>query len=343
MTATMVQEVAGQELREAELCPDHLLRGQEEAFARDVERLRARSLEFAPARCPACRDGRHGRAFEKFGFAYDECEVCGTLFMNPRPTSEIIAGYYASSENYQYWAQHIFPASEAARREKIHVPWLRRVRGYAEQAGLRNGILMEVGPGFGTFSALAQASGAFSRVIAVEPTPELATAVRQRGVEVIECRIEDVPKELGTVDIMVAFEVLEHLHDPRVFLAGCRARLRTGGLLILSTPNAEGFDIATLREHSLAVDPEHITLFTPRALALATDAEGFRCMEITTPGRLDAEFVRAAALGSRIDLRHQPLLRRILVDEWDRLGAPFQRFLAEHQLSSHMWYAGVAT
>ena len=33
---------------------------------------------------------------------------------------------------------------------------------------------MEVGPGFGTFAALATASGAFERVVGVEPTPQMA-------------------------------------------------------------------------------------------------------------------------------------------------------------------------
>jgi hypothetical protein len=64
---------------------------------------------------------------------------------------------------------------------------------------------------------------------------------------------------------------------------------------------------------------------------------GFEVLETTTPARLDAEFVRTAALKGEIDLATQPLLQRVLIDEWDRLGWTFQRFLADNGLSSHMW------
>ena len=32
-------------------------------------------------------------------------------------------------------------------------------------------------------------------------------------------------------------------------------------------------------------------------------------------------------------------MRRVLIDEWETMGGPFQRFLAENGLSSHMWIA----
>jgi hypothetical protein len=32
-------------------------------------------------------------------------------------------------------------------------------------------------------------------------------------------------------------------------------------------------------------------------------------------------------------------LERVLVSEWDRLGWPFQMFLAEHGLLPHVWLA----
>jgi hypothetical protein len=57
-----------------------------------------------------------------------------------------MADYYANSENYAYWAKHIFPATEATRREKIHRPWLDRAIGYAEfvrEAALKGEIRLD--------------------------------------------------------------------------------------------------------------------------------------------------------------------------------------------------------
>src|SRR5581483_5633378 len=129
MTATTALK---EKLSEQELCPGDLLRGQEEAFARDIERLQARLDEFVTVPCPACGKADGKFFFSKHRFAYLSCPHCATLYMSPRPSPAVMASYYGNSENYQYWAKHIFPASEASRREKLHKPWLRRVLDFCD-------------------------------------------------------------------------------------------------------------------------------------------------------------------------------------------------------------------
>ena len=333
----------GEPLRESELCPDDLLAAQEAAFGRDVERLLARRADFVDVSCPACGGAAREPAFTKMGFDWVRCPACRTIYMSPRPSESIMAGYYSDSENYKFWAEHIFPASEDARRQKIHRPWLERVLSLCHRHDVPTGTLLEIGPGFGTFAEVATASKAFDRVVAVEPTPELAAACRDRGVEVIPKRIEDVEDELDLVDVVVCFETIEHLFEPAGLVRQCARLLRPGGLCILSCPNGEGFDIATLGPEALVVDPEHVNLFNPASLGALLTGLGFDIVEVGTPGRLDAEFVRQAALEGRYDLDGQPLLRRVLIDEWEALGWPFQQFLAEHGLSSHMWLAARRT
>ena len=326
-----------EQLSEKELCPEDLLAGQEAAFARDIERLKAKRMEFIAVGCPACSSHDFRPTFEKFTFSYVTCVECETLFMNPRPSPAIMASYYDNSENYQYWAKHIFPTSEAARREKIHRPWLERVIEYTERYRISRGVLLEIGPGFGTFAQLARESDAFGRVIAVERTPEMVEACRARGVEVIAKSIEEVKDQLTDVDVACAFEVIEHLFEPRTFLRAIARLIRPGGLLVLSCPNGKGFDILMLQSQSLAIDPEHVNLFNPKSLGRLVNSCGFEVVEVTTPGRLDAEFVRTAILEGRYDVSNNPFLKRVLVDEWDQFGWPFQQFLAEQGLSSHMW------
>ena len=328
----------GERLSEAELCPADLLAGQEAAFARDIARLHLRSGEFVAVDCPACGGKTSAPAFEKYGFAFRGCAACKTIYMSPRPSPAVMSDYYSNSENYAYWAAHIFPASEASRREKIHKPWLERVTGICDRHRIARGTLLEIGPGFGTFAAVATQSGRFERVIAVEPTPEMAAACRARGVEVIERRIEDISAtELSAADVIVSFEGIEHLFDPKDLVRQAARLLKPGGLLVLSCPNGLGFDICMLGAGSQAVDAEHVNLFNPQSLAGLLEVSGFAVLETTTPGRLDTEIVRDAALAGAASL--DPFMHRVLVEEWDRLGWPFQQFIAANGLSSHMWIA----
>jgi SAM-dependent methyltransferase len=248
-----------------------------------------------------------------------------------------MASYYGNSENYRVWAKHIFPASEANRREKIHRPMLQYIVAACERYQVARKRLAEVGPGFGTFIALARESGVFDSVIAVERTPEMAKACRERGVPVIERAVEDVsPDDIGPVEVLVSLEVIEHLFDPGTYLSSAARLLRPGGLLVLTCPNGDGFDTAVLGSRSVQVDSEHVNLFNPQALAGLLCRCGFEVLENETPGRLDAELVRQAALEGHLDLSGNPFLRRVLIEEWERLGAAFQTFLASNRLSGHM-------
>ena len=98
--------------------------------------------------------------------------------------------------------------------------------------------VLEVGCGQGGFGArLAQRY----RYLGVEPDPISCATARQRvsaagaGGEVREGDLSVVRAE-ETFDLVVAFEVIEHIEDDVAALAGWAGHLRPGGWLLLSTP-----------------------------------------------------------------------------------------------------------
>jgi hypothetical protein len=112
-------------------------------------------------------------------------------------------------------------------------------------------------------------------------------------------------------------------------------RFASGG--VIAEDNDEGFNIAMLGACSLAVDAQDVNLFNALALRRLVETAGFEVLIGHTPGSLDAEFVGKAALKGEVRL--DPFLHPALVEEWERLGWPYQMFLAEQGLSSHMWLA----
>lgn len=324
-------------LRENEIRPDELRAEQAARFQADVKRLLSRKSEFVEAGCPAC-DRRSGQlTFEKYELCYLRCSACHTIYISPRPSPALLETYYAESENYAYWNQVIFPASMEARREKIFRPRVERVLELCDRLGVPGGTLLEVGAGFGLFCEEMVKTGRFERVVGVEPTPGLAETCRTRGIETIELPIERV--ELGTtrVDVVASFEVIEHLFCPREFISGCANLLSEGGLLVLTCPNGNGFDVGVLGSISDTVDVEHLNYFNPGSLSALVTSLGFEVLEVTTPGKLDAELVRKKVLAGEFSLAGEPFLEEVLIERWEALGGPFQDFLASNKLSSHMW------
>jgi 2-polyprenyl-3-methyl-5-hydroxy-6-metoxy-1,4-benzoquinol methylase len=330
-------------LREEELRPRDLAVEQARLFSEDITDLMAFSDEFKEASCPACGAHSQQPAFEKTGLTFVSCSVCETVFASPRPQPEHLERYYRTSRNYAFWSKYVFPASESARREKVFRPRVELVLDVCRRFELPMQTLLEVGAGFGIFCEEMKKTQAFQRIVAIEPTPDLAVDCRQRGLNVIEKPIEQVEaSDLQSgphpepISVIASFEVIEHLFEPRQFIHKCHQLLQANGVLILSCPNVKGFDIQALGPKSIAVDIEHINLFHPASLKKLLESCGFEVLDIQTPGRLDAELVRAALLSGELDPADHPFYRQILLDNWTSTGAAFQEFLIQNRLSSHM-------
>lgn len=323
---------------ENDIRPVDLLAGQALAVRHDINFLLSNKDRFVHVHCPACGSKHATSTYEKDQLNYVTCEECTTMYMNPRPGQELIIEFYKQSENYAYWNQYIFPASEANRRSRIFVPRVDRVIEYCEKYGSGKTALLEVGAGFGTFCEEMLSRNYFQRIIGIEPTPALAETCRSKGFEVIEEAVENIHlDEEDKVDVVVNFEVIEHLFSPQLFIEKCAGLLKTNGLFVVTCPNGEGFDIKTLGTVSKTVDHEHVNYFNPKSLKLLLENSGFEVLESLTPGVLDAELVRNAVLEGHFSLDHQPFLKKILLEEWEEKGQAFQQYLMDNELSSNLW------
>ena len=327
-------------MKEEEIRPDYLKVDQAAVVASDIKRLLSHKHKFILVACPACGSHSSTQIFKKQGLQYTICNDCETVYINPRPTPEILEMYYRTSKHYEYWNKYIFPASEAARRKKIFRPRVRKVIEFCKHYGLQPKTLLEVGAGFGTFCEEVIKTKFFSRVIAIEPTPDLAETCRKRGIEVIEKPVEEVKLKNIRPDVVASFEVIEHLFRPQDFIKSCAALLPKGGIIVLTCPNVKGFDMEVLGKFSGSFDNEHLNYFHPKSLAVLLKKLGFEVIDISTPGKLDVELVRKAALEGKINVSKQPFLRHILIEQWEESGQAFQQFLSDNMLSSHMWIAG---
>lgn len=323
-------------LSEEAIRPRALMDDKRSAVEADRKFLVDRRSEWVEVSCPAC-ERRDARIYgQKAGFTYVRCSGCGTVYTNPRPSLALSHAFYNQSLNYAYWNKHVFPATAEVRRERLFRPRAERTVRCCEPLRGRQPVLLEVGAAFGLYCEEIRRLQFFSRVLALEPTPDLAATCRRLGLEVLEMPLENMPAE-PVADVIAAFEVLEHVFAPRAFLERCFALLRPGGRVLLTCPNVEGFDVATLGVLSGTFDHEHVNYFHTRSLPALLGRVGFRVLEVATPGQLDADLVRRWVVAGEISLDGQPFLQRVLIDDWERLGSPFQQFLAENALSSHLW------
>lgn len=324
-------------ISEDQIRPKNLDDGKAGAIMEDVNWLLGRSQEFETVKCPACDNDSYRPAYEKYGFNFVGCSRCRTVYMNPRANSATLSEFYSRSKVYEFWDRFVFPATRGARKEKIFKPRVAGILRILRQLGVRPGVIVDVGAAGGIFCEEAKSTAQFSRVLAIEPNKAQADTCREIGIEVIQATLEETVSLEFKADVVTSFETIEHVHSPRTFLEECRDLLAPEGLLVLTCPNFEGFDISVLGVDSDSLDAEHINMFNPDSISLLLESVGFEVVELTTPGELDAGLVRQKEIEFGDFLNNDLFLRRVLIEEWDRFGEAFQTFLQSSLASSHMW------
>ena len=75
---------------EDDIRPTDLEAGKIDALNADLKRLSSWKQEFVYVPCPGCGLNEGVFEFEKYGFTFEKCPKCGTAYMNPRATPEML-------------------------------------------------------------------------------------------------------------------------------------------------------------------------------------------------------------------------------------------------------------
>jgi len=304
-----------------------------ELVAEDVQAIFADRSNFIEIDCPACGNENCQPQFEKLGFTYVFCPNCGTLFVNPRPPVQLLMDFYTKSRSASFWVHDFFQPVAEARREKIFRPRAEYVRDTFPEKS--NGVVGDIGAGFGLFLEELARFWPSAKLLAIEPSLEMVNICQDKGLEVIPCALEDVQGWDGQFDLLTSFELFEHLYHPGDFLKKVWHLLRPGGYLFLTTLNGEGFDIQILWEKSKSVaPPHHLNFFNPRSIKTLFQANNFIVEKVDTPGKLDWDIVEGMYREEGLDPGR---FWRLVAEQAEPAAkSSLQDWISSSGLSSHM-------
>lgn len=319
-------------MNEDAIRPRMLLEQQKRFMQEDIDFLLRNRSQFNAVACPSCEGMNEAIELEKNDFSYLKCSQCGMLYMSPRPSVEILSKFYPHSPNYKFFNEYIFPASREVRREKLFIPRVRKVIEACEKHKIVPDKILEIGAGFGLFCEEMVKTKYFKHVVGVEASDSLYATCKEKGFRIYNGILENL-KIHEKFSFIVAYEVLEHVYAPYNFLKVIHDLLLPGGMLMLTFPNYNGFDIGILREKSDSIDHEHLNYFNEQSIGILLGRVDFELLEIQTPGQLDVDIVKGAfekgaIKNSFIELLSSP--------KFDAVREKLQAFLAENKLSSHM-------
>jgi glycosyltransferase involved in cell wall biosynthesis/SAM-dependent methyltransferase len=180
-------------------------------------------------------------ALGDFGPDYLHCGACETLVARAMPGDEISRVHDDDADFYgrEYWFSHQqadYGLPSILERARSDLPerclyWLRTLLKYR----LPPADVLECGSAHGGFVAMLRWAG--FAATGLELSPWVAEFGRRTfEVPMLVGPIEDQSLAPGSLDMIAAMDVLEHLPDPMRTVRHCLSLLRPGGMLLLQTP-----------------------------------------------------------------------------------------------------------
>ncbi len=194
---------------------------------------------------------------------YVECTVCSLVQAYPRPTD--IGALY---EGYPIHVPRN-RAQRIARRLLLQNVYFRPPRG------LPTSMLLDYGCGDGTY--LREIRSRFKGVCGYEPgASQAADVARRLGVPVYSDRAPMGADLAGTVDILTAHFVLEHVDDLHHAFRNFRLLLKPGGCLYGVVPNIRSWEARWFQKRWHGLDaPRHLVFPEKRHFVQLAKDHGF--------------------------------------------------------------------
>lgn len=200
------------------------------------------------------------------------CPSCGLGWTTPVP-ADLDPYYPRTYRRYNPWVARVLNRLYRWRVSR----WC---RGFAAP-----GSALELGCGDGVMLDTLRSQG--WQVCGTERTEAMAATARERyGIRMYVDPDGPQPGE-DRFELIVLFQVLEHLADPVAALARARSLLADGGRIVVGVPNRASWQAAFGSGDWFHLDvPRHLVHFTPASLAAAAAGAGLR---VETVGHISPE------------------------------------------------------
>lgn len=205
-----------------------------------------------------------------------ECQRCRLLYVNPRPQLGDLALFYPPgyhdpvTPSDDWWVQRL-ACDRAALVRRWHA---------------QPGRILDVGFGAGELLLALQRHGwevwgvDTSAAALQEARAKLGAAAQLRHADLLTAQLPG-----DYFDMVVLWHSIEHVPDPGAVLREAARCLRSGGGLLIATPNAQTaqrrwFGRSWSAWRDMGAPPRHLYFFSPRTLTRLVQSVGLRVLAV---------------------------------------------------------------
>ena len=149
--------------------------------------------------------------------------------------------------------------------------------------------VLDIGSGYG-FMRLPYEKNGFT-TYGVEVSSHAAeVAKRKFGLDTFIGEISDLI-DAENYDLILAYDIIEHIKAPDQFFAKCASILNPGGFLVLRTPNLFSLEAQAFGEKFHSFKREHLHYFSVESLAMLLMSNSLKIIDSSTLSHLFSGFI----------------------------------------------------
>lgn len=300
---------------------------------------------FSERSCPSCGSSK-ANPLEKYINIYPiaQCTHCSLIYVAIAPDNLALLDYYKNSKSIKLLNKFY----ESRKKDNlVHSKRFDLLKKYTP-INKNTGNILEIGCGKGTL--LEEISNDEDlknfEIFGIEPNSDELKKIGDKKIHIYNEMFDiENPNKYGKYDFILCFELIEHLPKPREFFKSIYSIMNKDGLLILSTPNIEGFGniLSSYNNYRLTAHPitppMHLQGFSRISLALLANNSKFSIEEIDATGAFDAyEFIK---------YRENNLLNNTMTEafdsiysqanDWSKISSGLQKIINSCNSSSSMY------
>jgi len=198
-----------------------------------------------------------------------KCKRCNFVFANRIPIKKEL------DDNYSKYSRDDYLSPVTIKRYNQILDQLEPYR--------KQNKILDIGCGIGYFLEVAKKRG--WEVYGTEYTDEAINICKDKGIHVHQGSPNLKNYTQHQFDVLTAFEVFEHLTDPKAELGKINFLLRPEGALYCTVPNFNSVSKNILKDQwNIISYPEHLSYFTPRSLKGLLKAYNLKPKNVKTTG-----------------------------------------------------------
>ncbi|HKS27650.1 MAG TPA: class I SAM-dependent methyltransferase [Pyrinomonadaceae bacterium] len=213
-------------------------------------------------------------------FVAMQCEGCGLVYLNPRPSVDEFSRIYPSNYHAFDFSPERYGFVYKVRRRLEARRALQWCRGLKE-----GGRIIDIGCGDGFHLGLLRDFGHSSwRAEGVDSDARAVEAASRAGLTAHVGSVERLDLPAASYDLALMIQTIEHVADPPAVLRAVLSLLRPGGKLVIVTDNTDSPDFRLFKGRHWGGYhfPRHWNLFNRRSLRALAGKVGFEVESLST-------------------------------------------------------------